>query len=281
MLRRHPVRRQAGFTLIEIMVVVVILAILGTFAITNIIDNPDEARVTKAQHDIRTLESALRRRHLSVAQYATKSKLDEAATKLVDGDSADDLYLAMAAKRLQPKQVLQVLAPEHVPTATAVAPPQQGTGKSLSGVLVEGIDAPAKLAHCCAPVRGDDIIGYITRGRGVTVHRLDCPNVKHLMMEQGERFMNVSWDSPSGELFPVDFEVIGIDRPGLLKDVVNVIPEMNKSASRIAADVQSTNARIHFRVDVKDQEEVDYIKSSVGRVADVTEVYRQRPGLKA
>jgi len=229
----------------------------------------------------RTLERALRRRHLSVAQYATKSKLDEAATKLVDGDSADDLYLAMAAKRLQPKQVLQVLAPEHVPTATAVAPPQQGTGKSLSGVLVEGIDAPAKLAQCCAPVRGDDIIGYITRGRGVTVHRLDCPNVKHLMMEQGERFMNVSWDSPSGELFPVDFEVIGIDRPGLLKDVLDVIAEMNKSASRIAADVQSTNARIHFRVDVKDQEEVDYIKSSVGRVADVTEVYRQRPGLKA
>src|SRR5690625_121706 len=229
----------------------------------------------------RTLERALRRRHLPVSQYATRSKLDEAASKLVDGDSADDLYLAMAAKRLQPKQVLQVLAPEHVPSATSVEPPRQGTGKSLSGVLVEGIDAPAKLAQCCAPVRGDDIIGYITRGRGVTVHRLDCPNVKHLMIEQGERFMNVSWDSPSGELFPVDFEVIGIDRPGLLKDVLDVIAEMNKSASRIAADVQSTNARIHFRVDVKDQEEVDYIKSSVGRVADVTEVYRQRPGLKA
>jgi GTP diphosphokinase / guanosine-3',5'-bis(diphosphate) 3'-diphosphatase len=72
------------------------------------------------------------------------------------------------------------------------------------------------------PVRGDDVIGYITRGRGVTVHRIDCPNVKHLMQAEPERFVQVTWDAPAGEVFAVDFEILGVDRPGLLKDVLDV-----------------------------------------------------------
>jgi guanosine-3',5'-bis(diphosphate) 3'-pyrophosphohydrolase len=229
----------------------------------------------------KALERALRRRQLPIATYATKSKLDHAANRLLHGDSAEELYLALAARRLQAKQILEVLAPEKVAKDVPVpkpAPPSKG----ISGVLVEGLDAPAKLAQCCSPVRGDDVIGYITRGRGVTVHRVDCPNVKHLMHQQGERFINVTWDAPSGEVFPVDFEVIGVDRPGLLKDVLDVIADMNKSASRVSADVQDmTSARIHFRVDVKDQAEIDFIKSNVQRITDVTRIYRSKPGLKA
>jgi len=160
-----------------------------------------------------------------------------------------------------------------------VAPPP---AKSVSGVYVDGLDAPAKLAQCCSPVRGDDVLGYITRGRGVTVHRVDCPNVKHLMTSDEARLVQVTWDTPAGEVFPVDFEIIGIDRPGLLKDVLDVIAGMNKSASRVAADVQSANrARIHVRLDVKDQTEIEHIKANVGRVADVTRIYRSRPGIKA
>jgi Guanosine polyphosphate pyrophosphohydrolases/synthetases len=80
----------------------------------------------------------------------------------------------------------------------------------------------------------------------------------------------------------VDFEVQGIDRPGLLKDVLDVLSGMNKSASRVSADVQSaTEARIHFRVDVRDQKEIEFIKEMMGRIADVTRVFRNRPGLKA
>lgn len=79
----------------------------------------------------------------------------------------------------------------------------------------------------------------------------------------------------------MDFEVIGVDRPGLLMDVLDVIASMNKSASRVTADVQdSTSARIHFRIDVKDQSEVDRVKDTVLRIADVTRIYRSRPGLK-
>ena len=226
----------------------------------------------------KTLERALRRKHLSVAHYTGK-KLEVAARKLIHADSVDELYLALHAKRVTTKQIMLELLPEAPkPSPKPLPKPRRGTG----GIYLDGLDAPAKLAQCCSPVRGDEVVGYVTRGRGVTVHRHNCPNVKHLLRREGERLVNVTWDAPTGEVYPVDFEVVGVDRPGLLMNVLDVIAGMNKSASRVAADVQdSTSARIHFRIDVKDQTEVDRIKDAVLRVADVTRIYRSRPGLKA
>lgn len=229
----------------------------------------------------RTLERALRRRQLPVAASTTKAKLDAAARQLLKSDAGDDLLLALAAKRVTTKQAVEALVPS---AATPEPPPAPvaGVRKAVSGVLIESMDAPAKLALCCAPVRGDDVIGYITRGRGVTVHRVDCPNVKHLMQSEAERFVQVTWEAPAGEVFAVDLEILGVDRPGLLKDVLDVLATMNKSATRVSADVQSgTRARIHVRVDVKDQGEIEFIKQAVERIADVTRIYRARPGLKA
>lgn len=229
------------------------------------------------------LERALRRKQLPVSQLTTKGKLEFAARKLLDSDSVDDVLLALGNKRLTPKQIIEVLAPEtikpkEVKPVTPAAHPKHGPG----GVYVDGLDAPAKLAQCCSPVRGDDVVGYITRGRGVSVHRVDCPNVKHLMRQEGERLMNVTWDVPSGEVYPVDFEILGVDRPGLLMDILDVIANMNKSATRVSADVHNaSHARIHFRVDVKDQNEIEYIKNNIMRISDITNIYRTKPGLKA
>lgn len=240
-----------------------------------------QERQVQLENGKRLLERALRRRNLPVAQLTTRAKLEDAAKKIIHADSVDELLLAIDAQRVSPKHVVETLVPDLVKERRPW-PMTEAPKKSVSGVYVDGLDAPANLAKCCSPVRGDDVIGYITRGRGISVHRLDCPNVKHLMRSEQERFVNVTWDTPSGEVFPVDFEVIAIDRPGLLKDVLDVISAMNKSASRVAADVQGTmRARIMFRVDVKDQSEIEFIKDNVGRIADVTRVYRSKPGLKA
>jgi GTP diphosphokinase / guanosine-3',5'-bis(diphosphate) 3'-diphosphatase len=229
----------------------------------------------------RTLERALRRKHLATSQYMHKSKLESAAKTLLHSDSAEDLFLAISSKRLPTKQVIEELAPETRSKAPST-PSQPAIKRGIGGIFVEGLDAPAKLAQCCSPVRGDDVIGYITRGRGVTVHRVDCPNVKHLMQSQKERFINASWDAPGDEVFPVDFEVMAVDRPGLLKDILDIIATMNKSASKVTADVyDSMTARIHFRVDVKDYKEIQFIKDNVSKVRDVTNVYRAKPGIKA
>ncbi|MBX3139929.1 MAG: bifunctional (p)ppGpp synthetase/guanosine-3',5'-bis(diphosphate) 3'-pyrophosphohydrolase [Trueperaceae bacterium] len=240
-----------------------------------------QARTMQLDSGRRSLERALRRRSLPVAKLTSRAKLEEVAKQLINAEGVDELLLAIDASRVSAKAVVEALVPDLVkerrPSPAAEAPK-----KSVSGVYVDGLDAPANLARCCSPVRGDDVIGYITRGRGISVHRVDCPNVKHLMLTEQDRFVQVTWDAPAGEVFAVDFEVLGIDRPGLLKDVLDVISGMNKSASRVAADVQGAmRARIMFRVDVKDQAEIEFIKESVGRIADVTRVYRSRPGLKA
>ncbi len=232
----------------------------------------------------KTLERALRRKHLSINNQAAKGRLEEAAHSLIGSDaSVDELYVALAAKRVQPKQVVDFLAPELVTKAAIPVVSDNGQrARSISGVYVDGLDMPANLAQCCSPVRGDDVIGYVTRGRGVSVHRIDCPNVRHLRNSQPERFVNVSWDTPSGEMFPVDFEIMGVDRPGLLHDILSVLASMNKSASRVTAAVpNSSSARIHFRIDVRDQNEIQHIRENVLRIPDVTEIYRSRPGLKA
>lgn len=240
-----------------------------------------QARSEQLESGRRSLERALRRRSLPVAKLTTKAKLEEVAKKLLNMDSQDDLFLAIDSQRLSPKHVVEALVPE-LAAERKKSPVTELPKKSISGVYVDGLDAPANLAKCCSPVRGDDVIGYVTRGRGISVHRVDCPNVKHLMLTENDRFVNVTWDAPAGEVFPVDFEVVGIDRPGLLKDVLDVISDMNKSASRVAADVQSAmQARIMFRVDVKDHAEIEFIKDRVGSIADVTRVYRSKPGWKA
>jgi GTP pyrophosphokinase len=241
-----------------------------------------QERTEKLESGKRMLERALRRKQLPVKKLTTKGMLQKAAMQVMGSDNVDDLYLGLASRRVHARQAVEALAPETAQDREPSRPAHVPERKSVNGVFVDGLDTPANLAKCCSPVRGDDVVGYITRGRGVSVHRVDCPNVRHLMQSEPERFVSVTWDTPSGEVFPVDFEIIAVDRPGLLKDVLDVISGMNKSATRVAADVQSaTQARIHFRVDVRDQGEIEFIKDTVARIADVTRIYRAKPGLKA
>lgn len=244
-----------------------------------------QERTTKVEQGRTMLERAFKRREIPVATGMNKSRLEKVSRELLNGEGTEDLFLAVANRRLAPKAVVDAAVPEAVrPSGTPEQPasPTVPRSKSIGGVYVDGMDAPANLAKCCGPVRGDDVVGYITRGRGISVHRFDCPNVRHLMHSEPERFVRVTWDTPSGELFPVDFEIIAIDRPGLLKDVLDVVAGMNKSATKVTADVYSpSEARIHVRVDVKDHREIEFIKETVSRIADVSRIYRSKPGMKA
>lgn len=229
----------------------------------------------------RSLERALRRKQLPVKDNLTKQKLEHAASQLMREDSADDLLLALSSKRITVKQVIDVLAPDQAENTSKAPPASKPKAKQPTNIYLDDLDVPAKLARCCSPVRGDDVVGYVTRGRGVSVHRFNCPNAQRLMYKEPERIVNVFWEAAGDELYPVDFEILGIDRPALLQDILAVIARMNKSAMRVSAGVRdNTHARIHFRVDVKNQDEIEFIKESVGQISDVTQVYRARPGLK-
>ncbi len=143
-----------------------------------------------------------------------------------------------------------------------------------SGILVKG--EPGLLVHmarCCNPVPGDAVIGYITRGRGVSVHRTDCVNI--INNEDPERLIEVSWQYGANETFLVVVEIEGNDRTGLMADVLGVLSEMKLSIGSVNADLpQNQVAKIHLGVQIKDLAELEYMMTKIRRVRDVYSVRR-------
>ena len=149
-----------------------------------------------------------------------------------------------------------------------------------SGVVVHGGDTDGllvRLAHCCNPVAGDDIVGFITRGRGVSVHRANCPNVKDLM-KHPERMIEVSWDGASDALFQVEIVAEGLDRMGLLTDVTIAINEAGGNILSAATATRDNVATLRFLVEISDASALDPLLANVSRVDSVYDVRRLMPG---
>jgi GTP pyrophosphokinase len=148
-------------------------------------------------------------------------------------------------------------------------------GGSDSGVLVKGdADVMVKLARCCTPVPGDQIMGFVTRGTGVSVHRTDCKNVGQLQLEP-ERILDVSWAPSSKRLFLVQIQVEALDRSGLLSDVTRVLSEHHVNI--LSASVSTRNDRValsRFVFEMGDPGTLEHLLNAVKRIEAVYDVYR-------
>jgi GTP pyrophosphokinase len=123
-------------------------------------------------------------------------------------------------------------------------------------------------------VPGDPILGFISQGRGVSVHRVDCPNVGHIGA-QPERIIDVAWDATPAESHVVDVEIEGIDRPGLLQDIMGVLSEQKTNATSVTAKVKKDRtATISCGLEIKDLEHLSRILTKISRVRDVRTAYR-------
>ena len=151
--------------------------------------------------------------------------------------------------------------------------------KSNCGVVVKGdADLLVHLAHCCNPVAGDEIVGFITRGRGVSVHRASCPNVKELKSHP-ERMIDVAWDTSGATEFRVEIVVEATDRMGLLKDVTTAIGDAGGNILSAATQTSSQGvARLRFLVAISDASLLDALLATVSRVASVYDARRIMPG---
>lgn len=147
------------------------------------------------------------------------------------------------------------------------------------GVVVKGDpDLLVHLAHCCNPVAGDDIVGFITRGRGVSVHRAGCPNVKGLMSHP-ERMIDVEWDTSGATEFQVEIVVEASDRMGLLKDVTIVLGDTGANILSAATQISSQGvARLRFLLAISDASLLDTVLAHVSRVPSVFDCRRIMPG---
>jgi GTP diphosphokinase / guanosine-3',5'-bis(diphosphate) 3'-diphosphatase len=232
------------------------------------------------------LTKALRREGLPVQRLITQAALADVATELGFADP-DALFAAVGEGHTSAHTVVlklqrDVLGGElQVPT-TALQPRRPHRRAEGVGVYVEGLDdVMVRLSRCCTPVPGDAIIGFVTRGRGVSVHREDCVNANAIAIagENRERLIEVEWDEARTGYFLAGLEVKALDRSQLLADVARVLAEHHvnivASSSQTAAD-RVTSMR--FECELADAEHLDSVLTSLRQLEGVYDAYRLLPG---
>ncbi|MEG6522270.1 RelA/SpoT family protein [Desulfotomaculum sp. 1211_IL3151] len=234
------------------------------------------------------LEREARKQGLEL-ELVRGERLQEYAKKLVQA-SVDELYAAIGDGQIIPSQIVTKLRDEHRaekerrPLAEEMMKKAEAKaaewGKPTQGIRVKGVDnLLIRLAHCCNPVPGDPIVGYITRGRGVSIHRDDCINIQPIQNDEPERIVEVGWDKEFQSPFQVKLEITGLDRAGFLNDVLNVLLDLKINASRVNARSRKDQmATVELSLQVRNTEQLEYLMNKMKRVKDNYGVRRVSPG---
>jgi GTP pyrophosphokinase len=235
-----------------------------------------------------SLQQALRSHGLPHQKIASSALLAQIIREM-GFKKAEDFYIAIGSGKVQVGQVankvLQRLKTSSVETEEqAPVVRRRGTRGPVRtskqyGVIIEGVTDPdvlVRMAKCCTPVPGDPITGYISVGRGITVHRVDCPNARALMRTP-ERFCEVEWDDHSSQSFRVEIAVTSWDRPRLLEDVARTFGEFGCNIVEYGGVVQDQMARNWYVVELGDVKVMKSLLSALKHVDAVFDAYRVTP----
>ena len=219
------------------------------------------------------LDRELRRLAHETLATVDAGKLNEIATQMRFRE-LDDFYAAIGYGAVSPAAVVSKLEvhDDVEITLPEVAPP---AAPSTTGVRVNGVgDLLVRFAKCCSPIPGDEIAGYITRGKGVTVHRRTCRSV--LSERDIERLIDVEWETEGQQTYPITVRIGAFDRPGLLNDVTNVVAEhkINIVAASVSVAPDKT-ASITATLKVNSLQQLAKVLSRIERVRDVSSVTRE------
>ena len=150
-------------------------------------------------------------------------------------------------------------------------------GTSSQGIYIKGLDnCLIKTAKCCSPVPGDEIVGYITQGKGVSVHRITCSNLKSLIKNQN-RMIDVYWnEAENNKNYQVELEIFAVEGKGILRDILQVVENFNSVINGVDAGVNKDSlAVINLRIIVKNNEELRKIINKIGSTENVIEIKRK------
>ena len=134
------------------------------------------------------------------------------------------------------------------------------------------------MAKCCSPIPGDEVLGFITQGRGVSIHRQDCINMVQLQVDEPERVVEVSWGEESGNLYPVNIQIEAYDRTGLLRDITNLLAneKVNLLSMNTISTKESNTALIRFTIEVGELDTLSKLLHRINQLPNVLNVYRER-----
>lgn len=206
-------------------------------------------------------------------------KLDlEKLARSFDYRTLDDLYVAVGSSDLSIGHIINTLSEggAQEDKIFEIKPSTQPHDVGENAVSVLGLrNILTTFARCCKPVPGDEIVGYITRGRGATIHRQDCPNI--LRMKDRDRIVKVSWGEPQNT-FPVEIEIKAYDRQGLMVDISSVLSNENINLKDIKINVTHNLASILMVVEISDIVQLSRVLTKIENLPNVMQAHRLNPG---
>ena len=200
-------------------------------------------------------------------------KLDDLAKRL-GYDTVDDLFIGASKEEFGFKTIEKVLKPQEEEKKDDIFTSKSKAAHAKSQVLVVGVDSLlTQLARCCHPAPPDKIVGFVTRGRGVTIHRADCPNIRHLDEQGQERLIEVSWGNAEGAVFPVEVLVVAQNIPGLVKDMSEIF--LKEKIAIIGMNSQVVRGDMHWRFNVEISS-AQSLTRALTAISDLPGVYNAR-----
>ena len=243
-----------------------------------------ETRADAEQKGREALEQALKAQNLPYRKIAGSAVLAQVIRE-TGFKKADDFYVALGSGKLPASQivnkVIQRLKTAEVVEEDAVTlkPPRakDTAGSQSFGIHVSGIeDVLVRLAKCCTPVPGDQIVGYISLGKGITIHREDCPNVRALR-KNAERFTPVEWEGGSAQSFRVKLAIDAWDRPRLLEDVARTFAEHGANIVAYGGGVEDQLAKNWYTAEIGDVGSLRALLTALRNIEAVFDAYRVTP----
>jgi GTP pyrophosphokinase len=227
---------------------------------------------------VETVERELAREHMR--PDLARGEVIEKIAKRMNYATATDLYAAIGFGDASAVSVVTKLKEEAKSsnlidlTAVQRVPAARRVSRNATGIRIAGTDdVLVRLSKCCSPVPGDPIMGYVTIGKGVSVHRADCPNVAY-MSATPERILQASWADSDTASHAVDVEIEALDRAGLLQDVMGVCSEFKTSASSVTARVKREAALISLTLQISNLDHLHKVLNKLRTLRDVRNVYR-------
>lgn len=231
------------------------------------------------------LEKELKRQGYKLTEILKEDWLKNIANRL-NLNTSEDLYAALGYGSVTLSQVIPRLKEFYKDYYNIddekfenekfnETPPAPRRKKRITqGVSIRGVDnVKIRFAKCCNPVPGDEIIGYITRGRGLSIHRKDCPNILDLTGQ--ERFIDVEWDTDEKTEYPVEIQIKATDRPGLLTEITQGITDSNISLLSLNARTSKEKlVLINMTLEIKDTEQLRELMKRIRKLKGVIDVYR-------
>ncbi|SCG83549.1 GTP pyrophosphokinase [Proteiniborus sp. DW1] len=231
------------------------------------------------------LEKEARRQGFKLTELLKEDWLKSIAKK-VSLNNIDDLYAAIGYGSITLSQVINKLKENYKEYYNQKIDEQETIDKQINtivskkeykptqGISVKGVDnIKVRFSKCCSPVPGDEIVGYITRGRGVSVHRSDCPNVKSLEIQ--ERFIDVEWDTDKRTSYQAEIQIKASDRYGLLTEITQLLADMKLAVTSLNARTsKEKTALINMTLEIKDIEQLKELMKKMKRLEGVIDVYR-------